>query len=75
MEIEERRQLAREAFYADPSESPIDSLETAIGTATRVWITEEISNAAADIEDAFGREEWRAAVGKIFEVAGFEVIE
>lgn len=46
--LDERRQRAREAFYDHPSESPIESLEAAVETATRVQITDEARKAYID---------------------------
>lgn len=77
-EIEDRRQRAREAFYdgmgaGDVIESR--AVEAAIEVATQVKITDEIRKAITEVEDAFGREQYRTAVARVFETAGFEVVE
>lgn len=70
--LEERRQRAREAFYDHPSESPIESLEAAVETATRVQITHEATSAFLDaIDDASG--DGYNALRAFLRALGFEV--
>ncbi|MFA9273069.1 MAG: hypothetical protein ACEQSX_20480 [Baekduiaceae bacterium] len=78
-EIDDRHQRAREAYF-DTAHDLEDrtmgrDLQAAIEAATRVQITPEIQEAITLVEDAFGREQYRAAIARIFEVAGFEVEE
>lgn len=72
-EIEDRRQRAFEAYADHPHEE--GGVENAIEVATQVKITSEIREAISLVEDAFGRKSYQAAVARIFEAAGFEVIE
>lgn len=79
-EIEDRRQRACEAGYdAIPEHEqypPNSCIETAVETATRVKITDEIMFAALDSvfagRGAYGR--YHTAVKAAFKAAGFEVV-
>jgi hypothetical protein len=69
--LEERRQAAREAFYDANHVTMPDALNEAIGTATRVQITDEVLIAAVKARRAGPDTE--GIIKAAFVAAGFEV--